>query len=213
MVGKSHRCIPRPRGLEKGRVPEMRAAEPTSKKIGDDAGWATRPPSKAQTAGMAPSPRGKRSRGGGEVTERPRKAGNKAGATPAAAEASTASRLVRGIQGETPRRSHAGVAPGPRDKNPRANPLAGTARGAKLTGRSDEAKAREGMRKVRARRAPGTDHAQAGVGSERTKPGQQSAPGGRPRKGEEHKTLMAQKPWEKAGISRRTWYRQQERGK
>lgn len=164
-----------------------------------------------------------RSRGGGEVTERPRKAGNKAGSIPAAAGTSTASRLVRGIEGETPRRSHAGAAPGLRD--------------AKLTGLSDEAKAREGaaavgVAKSRLGGARTTVAAQqAGVGSERTKSGQQSASksragakrlgargpapghGGRPRKGEEHKTLMAQKPWEKAGVSRRTWYRQQERGK
>lgn len=32
-------------------------------------------------------------------------------------------------------------------------------------------------------------------------------PRGRPRRGEENKTLSAQKPWAKEGMSRPTWYR------
>jgi hypothetical protein len=31
--------------------------------------------------------------------------------------------------------------------------------------------------------------------------------GGRPRKGTEHRTLRTTRPWEKIGISQRTWYR------
>lgn len=37
--------------------------------------------------------------------------------------------------------------------------------------------------------------------------------GGRPKKGEEHATLRAQKPWEKEGISMRTWYRRRDKQK
>lgn len=33
--------------------------------------------------------------------------------------------------------------------------------------------------------------------------------GGRPKKGEEDKTLRATRPWEAEGISMRTWYRRQ----
>ena len=163
-----------------------------------------------------------RSRGGGEVIEQPRKAGNKAGSIPAEAGTSTASRLVRGIEGETPRRSHAGAAPGLRD--------------AKLTGLSDEAKAREGAAAVGVAksRLGGARTTMAskktGVGSERTKPDRQSikgragakrlgtrgpAPGygGRPRKGDEGKTLMAKKPWEAEGVSMATWYRRKKEQK
>ena len=39
-------------------------------------------------------------------------------------------------------------------------------------------------------------------------------PRGRPRKGEENKTLSAQKPWAKENMSRPTWYRREkEKGK
>lgn len=37
--------------------------------------------------------------------------------------------------------------------------------------------------------------------------------GGRPRKGEEAKTLAARQPWKKLGISQRTWYRKQQKKK
>ena len=48
------------------------------------------------------------------------------------------------------------------------------------------------------------------LGSRGPAPGQ----GGRPRKGEEAKTLKATRPWEKEGISQATWYRRQkERGR
>jgi hypothetical protein len=41
----------------------------------------------------------------------------------------------------------------------------------------------------------------------KTKRGPAKGHGGRPRIGEEDKTLRARKPWQKLGMSQRTWYR------
>lgn len=108
--------------------------------------------------------------------------------------------------------------------------------------RSDEAKARE-IDALRGSREATGPHSinQAGVGSERTSLGASGGRRGKtriPKEGatvlksvsnpappdsipafrkplakDAHKTLMATRPWEAAGISRRTWYRRQKESK
>lgn len=97
---------------------------------------------------------------------------------------------------------HAGVAPGPRDKRSRDADdavLAGTTRDAKPAGEvvtpgRQSTKGRAGAKRLGTRGpAPGY--------------------GGRPRKGDEGKTLMAKKPWEAEGVSMATWYRRKKEQK
>lgn len=124
----------------------------------------------------------------------------------------------------------------PKSRDANVTVLAGTTRDAKPIGRSDEAKARKSEAVVGvARSLPSGARTtmaskKTGVGSERTKPDRQSikgragakrlgtrgpAPGygGRPRKGDEGKTLMAKKPWEAEGVSMATWYRRKKEQK
>ena len=180
-----------------------------------------------------------RSRGGADSGSA--KAGNKPGATPGAEKGRSASGLVRDVEGVVPpsttRRSDARPASAkgkgrgleaarlkqgggepaetPVCTAPSPEPLSDLERWANVinkSGRSSMAEQRPSKPKTTSSILAGRSKAHTAAKRLGTR-GPAPGTGGRPRKGEEAKTLRAQKPWEREGISQRTWYRRQQKEK